>query len=60
MSAWKPKIWKSGCMWICSYYRNSIAGAYGGSTPAEAYAAWKWTMTSAAWLPAIVPPLTKE
>lgn len=24
MSAWKPKIWKSGCMWICSYYRNSI------------------------------------
>jgi len=42
MNAWKPKIWKSGCMWMCSYYRNSSAGAYCGSTPAGAYAAWKW------------------
>lgn len=42
MSIWKPKIWRSGGAWVCSYYRNSSAGAYCGPTPAGAYAAWKW------------------
>ncbi len=42
MSVWKPKIWRSGGVWICSYYRNSSAGAYSGPTPSGAYDAWKW------------------
>ena len=42
MNAWKPKIWRNGSVWMCSYYRNFSAGVYRGSTPAGAYAAWKW------------------
>jgi len=42
MNVWKPRIWKSCGVWYCSYYRNSIAEAYRGSTPVRAYEAWKW------------------
>ena len=42
MSVWKPKIWRSGGVWVCSYYRNYRVGTYCGSTPAGAYAAWEW------------------
>ena len=42
VNVWKPKVWRSGGMWNCSYYQGSRAGAYCGPTPADAYAAWKW------------------
>lgn len=42
MNVWKPRIWKKGSYWWCSYYRNYNAGAHYGSTPSQAYASWKW------------------
>ncbi len=44
----KPKIWKQGSMWMCSYYRNALPNVAGrGFTPYLAWYTWKYRITDA-------------
>lgn len=44
----KPRIWKRGSMWFCSYYKNELQEESGrGFTPYLAWYIWKYRINDA-------------